>query len=439
MKVLMSAFSCGPGRGSEPGVGWNMAVEAARLGHEVVVLTQSEFATDIERHVASGRLPHGLSFDIYMPRWLERLRDIGLRLRQPALTWHLVSVIWQVCALRHVRKRYGDAGFDLVHHVTFAGIRHPTLLTRLTTPAVLGPLGGGDIIPLALRKSFPWKYWLIERARDMHNATLRWDPITRSAFHRARLIFVRTPAAATAVPPRDRHKVCIRMGLGAADMRPGEPTPRRPGEPLRLVYVGGLLYLKGIHLALRALAETRAGGADATLTIVGDGPARDDLDHLTRRLDLSPFVTFIGKVPRHELPGIYRDHHALVFPSLRDAGGMVVLEAWSQARPVLCFALGGPGQMVDESCGRVVSIEGYSESECATALAAQIAALSNDEPLRMSLSHGAAARYRNHSWEIVVADLYAEIERRLGGPELGGSQFGGEAAAAATPSAKPTA
>ena len=75
MKILMSAFSCGPGQGSEPGVGWNTAMAAARLGHEVTVLTQTEFRAQIERETAAGRVPENLKFDMFMPAWLERVRD----------------------------------------------------------------------------------------------------------------------------------------------------------------------------------------------------------------------------------------------------------------------------------------------------------------------------------------------------------------------------
>ncbi|MGE0751284.1 MAG: glycosyltransferase family 4 protein [Variibacter sp.] len=409
----MSAFSCGPGRGSEPGVGWNVAIETARLGHDVTVLTQSEFAPEIEKEVANGELPPGLRFDIYMPRWLAALRDFGLRHGQPALTWHLTSLAWQFCALLHVRRRYRDAGFDLIHHVTFAGIRHPTLLTFLNIPTVLGPLGGGDAIPFALRKSFPWKYWLVEFLRGLHNWSLRADPMTRAAFHRAQIIFLRTEAAMVAVPRRDRGKVRVRVGLGVADVATTEPVPRRPGEPLHLLYAGALLYLKGIHLGLRALAHARAEGADTVLTIVGDGPARGDLERLVRELGLTPHVTFCGQVTRQHLLHMYRDHHVMLFPSLRDAGGMVVLEAWSQALPVICFALGGPGKMVDETCGRVVRATSRSEAECAVDLADAIVSLATDERLRLSLGHGAIARYRHFSWPEIVAGLYGEIDARL--------------------------
>jgi glycosyltransferase involved in cell wall biosynthesis len=237
--------------------------------------------------------------------------------------------------------------------------------------------------------------------------------MTRAAFHRAKIIFLRTEAAMVAVPRRDRDKVRVRVGLGVADVATTEPAPRRPGEPLRLFYAGGLLYLKGIHLGLRALAHARAVGADTVLTIVGDGPARGDLERLVRELGLMPHVTFCGHVSRQHLLPMYRDHHAMLFPSLRDAGGMVVLEAWSQALPVICFGLGGPGKMVDETCGRVVRATNRSEAECAVDLADAIVNLATDERLRLSLGQGAVARYRQFSWPEIVAGLYDEIDARL--------------------------
>jgi glycosyltransferase involved in cell wall biosynthesis len=413
LKILISAFSCGPGHGSEPGVGWNIAVEVARLGHDVVVLTQTEFATEIEQQIASGTLPPGFRVDILMPDWLARLRDFGLRHRQPGLTWHITSLLWQFCALRHVRTRYRDARFDLVHHVTFASIRHPTLLTLLGVPTALGPLGGGDSIPYPLRKSFPWKYWIVELLRDLHNWSLRADPMTRSAFHRALIIFLRTEAASVAVPVRDRHKICVRDGLGTSDAAAHQPVPRKPGDAFRVLFAGGLLYLKGIHLALHALGHARSQGIDARLTIVGEGPARGDFERLTHELGLTPYVTFRGQLQRETLLEIYREHDVMLFPSLRDAGGMVILEAWSRALPVICLNLGGPGQMVDDTCGRVVRATGRSETECATDLGEQIIALATDEPLRLSLGFGATARYRQFSWPEIVRGLYSEIAARL--------------------------
>jgi glycosyltransferase involved in cell wall biosynthesis len=412
MKILMSAFSCGPGQGSEPGVGWNIALETARMGHEVTVFTQTEFKEDIERELATGTLPANLRFDIFTPGWLETLRDIGLRCGLPSLTWQTISLLWQFCALFHAR-RYPLAAFDLVHHVTFAGIRHPTLLTRLGIPTVIGPLGGGDRVPMALRKSFPWKEWWTELVRDAYNVSLRIDPITRSAFRHARLIVLRTDASLVAVPPRYRNKVHIKGGLGIAEAISPSVRRRSPEQPLRLLYAGNLFHLKGVHLGIRALASARARGANATLTIVGAGPARAGLAELTRNLGLSDYVIWCNAVSRHQLLQMYADYHAFLFPSLRDAFGTVILEAWAHGLPVICLALGGPGKLVDDRCGRVVPAANRSEDDCVAGLCTAIEALATDEDLRMALSYGAIKRYRESSWSTVVGDLYNTIEDRL--------------------------
>jgi glycosyltransferase involved in cell wall biosynthesis len=242
---------------------------------------------------------------------------------------------------------------------------------------------------------------------------LRVDPITRTAFRDAELIVLRTEASSVAVPPRYRHKVHIGPGLGIAEAVEDTVPPRRPGEPLRLLYAGNLFYLKGMHLGIRALASARARGADVTLTIVGEGPARRDLESIARELGVAADITWRGEVPRQDLLGMYGANHAFLFPSLRDAGGMVILEAWVHGLPVICLALGGPAEMVDATCGRVVPVAGCSEDECVARLGREIAVLAANEPLRLSLGRGAMARCREFSWSRIVADLYTEIEARL--------------------------
>ena len=82
-----------------------------------------------------------------------------------------------------------------------------------------------------------------------------------------------------------------------------------------------------MHLAIRALARARAQNVDATLTIVGGGQARRDLEKLARELGISDHVIWRGEVSRQELLGTYGAYHAFLFPSLHDAGGTVILEA----------------------------------------------------------------------------------------------------------------
>ena len=61
------------------------------------------------------------------------------------------NLLWQRAALRHARDLHRQVGFDVVHHLTWAGIRAPTFLGALTAPLIIGPIGGGETSPSSLR------------------------------------------------------------------------------------------------------------------------------------------------------------------------------------------------------------------------------------------------------------------------------------------------
>ena len=71
-----------------------------------------------------------------------------------------------------------------------------------------------------------------------------------------------------------------------------------------------------------------------------------------------------------EVEDRYRSADIFVFPSLRDSGGLVVLEAMAHGLPVVCADLGGPGLIVDETCGRAVSAKGKNKRQLASEFAA---------------------------------------------------------------------
>jgi hypothetical protein len=88
MKVLLSAYACEPGKGSEPGVGWNWVRQIAPFA-EVWVITRSNNREAIEKALAEEPLPnvHWVYFDL--PRWA-RFWKKGQR------GVHLYYYLWQV-------------------------------------------------------------------------------------------------------------------------------------------------------------------------------------------------------------------------------------------------------------------------------------------------------------------------------------------------------
>jgi len=413
MKILMSAFSCCPNRGSEPGVGWNWAIEAARQGHRVRVLTQICDRAPIEAAIAANEVPDGLTFDFFMPDWLQRLNDIGLKTGREGLTLQIVHLLWQLAAYGHVRRNYGAHAFDIVHHITFGGIRHPTLMGNLPYPLILGPLGGGERAPFRLRQVYPWSGWFSDLARDIHTWALRLDPITRRAVSQALLIYTKSPDSIDALPGRPREPIRVHPDIGIPDGATPQTVPRDPSKPFRLLFAGRFLHWKGMGIGLRALAAARANGTDARLTMVGAGPQDSAWRTLANELGLEDYVDWPGWLPHSDFQRLYPEHDAILFPSLHDSSGNVVLEAFAHAMPVICLDLGGPGHLVDEACGRAVPAKGRTLPDCIDGLADAIAEIAASPDLQLELSRGAAARIYDLHWPKVVSGLYAEVEAAL--------------------------
>ena len=412
MRVLLSAFACGPGMGSEEGIGWNWAVEIARLGHEVTVLTETKDRAATDRALASGTAPPNLRFEFFMPDRLRRIWDMGMRLGFESLTAHLIHLLWQHAAYRHVRDVLGPGRFDLVHHITYGGIRHPTFMGRLPVPLVLGPLGGGERAPLALRRGLPPGGWLKDLVRDLHTSLVRFDPVTRRACRDALVTYVKTPQSKVVLPRRDWDRIAVEMEVGIRKV--ADPAPERgPARPFRLLFAGRFLYWKGMHLGLKGLSTYLARGGEARLTMVGKGPSEAVWRRLAQDLDLDHAIDWRAWVPHEQMPDLYRDHDAFLFPSLHDSSGNAVLEALSHGLPVICLDLGGPAVLASDRCGRIVATGGRSEQACAEAIADAIGDLARSREVWQAASAGALERAADFLWPDRVASVYADIERRL--------------------------
>lgn len=103
-------------------------------------------------------------------------------------------------------------------------------------------------------------------------------------------------------------------------------------EPLML-FVGRLVYYKGIDVLLEALALSRQG----RLAIVGVGPLEGTLRSHARALGIENRVEFLGALPDSRLRSLYKRARFLVLPSVApsEAFGMVQLEAMAAGRPVI--------------------------------------------------------------------------------------------------------
>jgi len=409
VKILLSAYACEPGIGSEPGVGWHWALELAGLGHETWVLTRANNRPRIEAALAErpppASNPHFLYYDLpAWARWWKKGRR-GI---------HLYYLLWQWGAYRLARKVHARARFNIAHHVTFVSVHQPSFMGNLGIPFVFGPVAGGEAAPWRLRFGYGVRGWIIDGLRDLSNLLIRIDPFMRHTFRQARLIFVTSEQTRAYLPKRHWVKTRVQLAIGSAGAAVPTSTDTSPvqvrGSGLRLLYVGHFLYWKGMHLGLPAFAGLLESHPDARLTLVGDGPEERRWRTLAAAVGVDRNIEWLPWLPQDDLLKIYARHDVLLFPSLRDSGGMVVLEALSHGLPVVCLDLGGPGVIVDETCGRVVSTPGKASAAVVSGLTEALTALADDPAVMTRLSRGTGARTRRFDWRAVADRVYSEIE-----------------------------
>jgi glycosyltransferase involved in cell wall biosynthesis len=121
--------------------------------------------------------------------------------------------------------------------------------------------------------------------------------------------------------------------------RPDTQTPVADDSIADLITVGGLEPRKNHAYLLRVLHEARREGRSYTLSIIGEGPERANLERMARSLGIARQVTFWGY--RADARELMRQHRAYCHSAVMESFGIVIAEAMAEGLPVLAGAVGG--------------------------------------------------------------------------------------------------
>ncbi|MBA3923694.1 MAG: glycosyltransferase family 4 protein [Nostocaceae cyanobacterium] len=405
MKILMSAYSCEPGKGSEPGVGWNVVRQVANY-HEVWVLTRpDESGAAIEAELARNPIPNLHFIYFNLPFWNTKWK-LG---SNGSMQIHYY--FWQIQAYFVARKLHQEIGFDAAHHVTFVKYSNPSFLSLLPIPFIWGPVGGGESAPKAFWQEFSFQGKIYEIMREI----VRWlgecDPFVHLTAKRSVLIRATTEETRSRLLKMGAKNVEVfsQVGLSEQEINNLAQQPMPDTNSVRFISIGRLLHWKGFHLGLRAFAQ--AAIADAEYWILGDGPEMSRLQALVEELGIAHQVKFWGVQPRDKTFQLLGECHVLVHPSLHESGGFVCLEAMAAGRPVICLDLGGPAVQVTAETG--FKVPTHTPAQAVQDLAVAIANLAQDSDLRMRMGEAAQKQAREtYSWEAKgrsLARLYENI------------------------------
>ena len=396
-RILACAFTCCPPdtqgfTGGEDVLGWNLVLQIARV-HEVWALTQVKDRPNIEQRLTEHPV-QGLHFHyVELPQW-----------SRPLLKFQgghqLYYYLWQIKAYLAARRLHQKLGFDLFHHITYANDWMVSFIGALLPISyVRGPGGGAHRTPKGLVHEYPLGGRLWEKVRAVGQWLFRHDPLFIRGQARAGAILVCNRDSVGKIPRKWSTKVHLFpvSGVSSEDLSLSSTVKSQTRE-FKVLTAGSLIRVKGFGLAVKAFKLFVDKHPDSKLTIAGDGPEERRLRRLIHRSQLENKVKLVGGIPRDDLLCRMASSDALLFPSLRDGGGTVVIEAMSAAKPVVCLDIGGPGLHINEDCG--IKINPTSSQETVQNLADALERLYLDEGLRGKMGENGRERARQlYHWD----------------------------------------
>lgn len=412
-RVLILAENCNPEWPSLPVVGYKYARALAGVT-EVTVATHIRNRPNIE---AAGEM---IDRVVYIDNeWIAGpLYRIAKVLRGgDQVAWstnqimaYLPYLAFERQALARFRTELAAGGFDLVHRITPMSPTLPSYAAgRTRQPFVIGPLNGNLAWPEAFRGEQKREREGMRRLRDLY----RYLPYSRGTFAKAAAILAAFPHTIADLPEavRDRVVDIPEIGFDDAVFHARGRAPAFSGEgPRRFVFAGRLVPYKVPEAAVRAFATSEVL-KDHVLQIVGDGPELPRLEAIVAETGAGDRIRFEGRKTQAEVAEIMRQGDVFVFPSIRELGAGVVIEAMACGMTVLVTDYGAPGHLADQGRGVRVALQPL-DGLVRDYRAAMEACIADPAGHATIAAAGQAHAHCHYTWEAkaaYTAEIYADV------------------------------
>lgn len=235
------------------------------------------------------------------------------------------NIQYVINAFREGRKLVKKEKIDIIHSNNFSPALAGSLISHFTNTPHITTIH--DIFSI-YEKDF-WKKWAVQSKVSYINARL--VPFFEKLMMEFRYDCIHTVSDATKADIQKigtKKRICVIPNSFEIKV-PIEVETKKE----QFVYLGRLVFYKNIEVILRAWDIVVKKYPTAKLVIAGDGPYKTTLQNIAKNLKVN--ITFAGYVTSEEKSKLISESNALLFPSLIEGFGLVILEAFSQKRPVL--------------------------------------------------------------------------------------------------------
>lgn len=414
-RVLLIAEACNPEWTSVPLVGFNL-YEAVQREADVTLVTQVRNRAALERRFGSSRRMEFIDSEALaspfhkLGRMLTLGRGLGWTTRQ-AVMW-LPYLYFEKLVWKRFREEIRGGGFDLIHRVTPLTPTYPSpIASWCDLPFILGPLNGGLPWPKGTARVRLAEMEWLSYARGAYKLL----PYVRRTYRRAAKVICGSRYTMTSLPRGAAGKT-VYLSENGIDPERFHATGRAPPsaiKPFRILFVGRLVPYKGAHHVIRAFAGSARLRERAEVVIVGDGPERGRLEALAGELGVAEKVRFTGALPQAEVAEMFRRSSVFAFPSIREFGGAVVMEALACGLPCVVADYGGPAELITAESGTTAPV--LRGEAMSAAVRERLEALAGDPDRLDAMSRaGAAWAAEHYTWSAKAARIGALYTEALG-------------------------
>lgn len=399
MKVLLLAEVCNPEWPSLPGFSFYLADSIAQ-NVDVTIVTHIRNKKNLQK------IETNIKEIIYIDNEfiasplnklsnLLRKMKIGGWMTNMALRYP-TYILFEFLAWHKLKKRISQNEFDLIHRISPVSPTLPSLIAKKSTiPFILGPLNGSLPWPQQFTDAIKKEREFIVHIRNAY----KFLPYYKSSFQNASRILVAFEHVKKDVPQSEHHKFVKYNELGV-DTNLYQPSSlKKDKSQCDFLFVGRLVPYKGANVVINAFVKSKLLRDKHRLIIVGDGPEKAFLQKLINDNDLQDCVELLGWKTQTEVAKIMQASDVFVFPTIREVGGNVIIEALSAGLPCVVPDYGGPSELVNPNIGIKIPLSDKAEFE--NQYVAAMESLAQNTELREELSKAARLEaVNNHDWSI---------------------------------------
>ncbi len=414
LRLLVIAEACNPEWTSVPLVGYNFVrALAERDDLKITLATHPRNRAQLEKDPITAMAEIVYPNNDYVAGTLYRLAQLLRGDRGKGWTTNtafasIAYLFFEYELHKLVRARLRAGEFDAIHRVTPVT---PTVGSPLASwthvPMILGPLNGG----------LPWppEFPTLRKQENEFLVPLRkiyrLMPYYGATYRRIRAAVAGSQHTASEVPASFKGKKFLlpENGVDPTKFEISDEWTPPPGR-FRFVTVGRLVPYKGLWLTLAAMRDSELLKT-CDLAVIGDGPDREKLERMAADYGLGGCVKMLGQLDQKTMSAEMRSSQCFVFPSLREFGGGVVIEAMASGLPSIVVDYGGPRDLIDAGSGILIPM--CPESEMVPALREAMERVVGDHDLCRRLARSAAERIRTEfTWDVKAEKLrgiYREV------------------------------